>query len=64
MFRSALTRTRLPLRRALHTAPPKPQPSQGSNIGLVLGLGATVAAVTYFSNGKRISLDAAPVAGE
>jgi hypothetical protein len=58
--------TRIPLRRCLHTPPKRPPPIQGSNFTLVLGIGAMLAAVTYMSNsnGRRIALDAQPVAGE
>ncbi|KIM75098.1 hypothetical protein PILCRDRAFT_688245 [Piloderma croceum F 1598] len=61
MFRSSI---RIPLRRFLHTTPPRPPPSQGNNYALVFGIGAMVAAVTYMSNpgSQRITLDANPIA--
>ena len=59
MFRSL---ARLPLRtcrsRMVHTVPKGPPPNQGSNVTLVLALGVTIAALTQFSSGRRIELDA------
>ena len=63
MFRSL---TRIPLRRCLHTIPPRPPPSQGNNFPLVFGIGAMVAAVTYMSgsSNQRIALDAPQLSGK
>lgn len=42
----------------VHTVPKGPPPNQGSNVTLVLALGVTIAALTQFSSGRRIELDA------